>query len=52
MKDVAALIQAISSLLWPLLMLAVVVIFRSQIEEVLGQFKRMKKGKFLVRRSS
>jgi hypothetical protein len=46
MKDVAALIQAISSLLWPILALAVVLIFRSQIGEVLGQFKRMKKGKF------
>jgi hypothetical protein len=46
MKDIAALIQAISSLLWPILVLLVVLIFRSQIEEVLGQFKRMKKGKF------
>jgi hypothetical protein len=46
MKDVAALIQAISSLLWPILVLVVVLIFRSQIGEVLGQFRRMKRGKF------
>lgn len=46
MKDVAALIQAISSLLWPILVFLVVIVFRNQIEEVLGQFKRMTKGKF------
>ena len=46
MKDVAALIQALSSLLWPMLAFLVVLIFRSEIGDVLGQFKRMKKGKF------
>ena len=46
MKDVAALIQAVSSLLWPILVLVVVLIFRIQLGEVLGQFKRMTKGKF------
>src|SRR5882672_8496436 len=38
MKDAAALIQALSSLLWPILAFLVVLIFRSEIGDVKGKF--------------
>jgi hypothetical protein len=45
MKDIAELIRAISTLLWPILVLSVVLIFRQELGELLSQFKRMKRGK-------
>jgi hypothetical protein len=45
LKDVAALVQAVASLLWPVLVLLTILMFRAELAEVLGQFKRMKRGK-------
>src|SRR5436305_3366373 len=45
LKDVAALVQAVASLLWPILVLLTLLMFRAELSEVLGQFKRMKRGK-------
>jgi len=45
LKDVAALVQAVASLLWPILVLIALLMFRAELADVLGQFKRMKRGK-------
>lgn len=44
-KDLAELIRALSSLLWPVLVFLAIMIFREQLRELLGQFRRMKRGK-------
>ena len=45
LKDVAALVQAIASLLWPILVLLTFLMFRTELSGVLDQLKRMKRGK-------
>lgn len=45
MKSIAELVQAVASLLWPILVLFVVLLFREQIREVLSQFKRVRSGR-------
>jgi hypothetical protein len=47
MTEFATLIQAIATLLWPLFAFTVLLIFRTQIGDALGQIRRMRKGKFL-----
>ena len=44
MKDYAPLIQAIASLIWPLLVAGIVLFYRKEIKGLLGRIKR---GKFL-----
>ncbi len=44
MKDYAPLIQAIASLIWPLVVAGIVLYYRKEIKELLGRIKR---GKFL-----
>jgi len=46
MKGYADLIQAVSSLLWPVFAFVALLVFRRQIGEVIGQFRQLKKGKF------
>jgi len=46
MEHVAELLQAVASLLWPILVFLVIFLFRQELREILGQFKRMKRGKF------
>jgi hypothetical protein len=46
MKDIAVLIQALSSLLWPILAFLIVLVFRLEIRDVMVRLARMKRGKF------
>src|SRR5438067_9078998 len=44
LKDIAAVIQACATLLWPIFAFVALLVFRPQLQQLLG---RLRKGKFL-----